>query len=126
MGRISPWPYRFISLTPSQVQERREVLDVRGTVAQASALLLLACVSLYWRTVESRPKPYLRSQTRLKNGVEEGTDKKRSWLDSPPVSGWRETRRQYLLTLGWAAWLVGLSAWRTGDGRCCSLLFMNY
>lgn len=113
MAHAYIWPYRFVSLTPAQIQERREVLDARGTVVQISALLLLASVTLYWRV----GKPSSRSRATLKGGYEQGS-LKRSWWDSPPVHGWRETRRQYLLTLGWVAWLVGLSAWRTGDGRC--------
>ncbi|EEP77181.1 predicted protein [Uncinocarpus reesii 1704] len=100
---ISRGPYRFLSLSAAQVQARRELLDLRGTIAQISALLLLLAASLYWRAVSAH-SPAAGGKKTGKN-----------WFDSPPVKGWRETRRQYLLTLAWGVWLVGLSAWRTDD-----------
>ncbi|WEW55315.1 hypothetical protein PRK78_000744 [Emydomyces testavorans] len=103
MGQIPLQPYRFLSLAPSQIQARRELLDLRGTIAQASGVIVLLCVGLY------------RRRTVARGSAAEEVSRGKSWLDAPPVKGWRETRREYLLTLVWAVWLVGLSAWRTGD-----------
>ncbi|EFW20192.1 conserved hypothetical protein [Coccidioides posadasii str. Silveira] len=98
------WPYRFVSLSQSQSQERREILDHRGIIAQVSALIVLVGVSLYRHAVLGST-----------SGTSRGKKGEKAWLDRPPFKGWRETRRQCLLTIVWAVWLVGLSSWRTGD-----------
>ncbi|KAK2789055.1 hypothetical protein FQN52_006422 [Onygenales sp. PD_12] len=43
----SLWPYRYTSPTPSQLQERRNLLTLRGEYAQVSALVFLLLFSVY-------------------------------------------------------------------------------
>ncbi|KAK2812575.1 hypothetical protein FQN50_001219 [Emmonsiellopsis sp. PD_5] len=100
----SLWPYRYTSPTPSQLQERRNLLTLRGEYAQVSALVFLLLFSAYrYATAGARRASRSRSV-------------KKSWLDSPlsPQQG-PETGRQYLVATAWLVWLIGLSAWRTGD-----------
>ena len=110
----SLWPYRFVTLSPKQIQDRRELLDRRGHYAQLSGLLLFIVVSLYTRFA-----PYIGKPNKTYNNRHDTQGKmspKPSWLDSCPRRGWGETRRQYLVALAWLGWLLGLSAWKTGDG----------
>ena len=104
--------YRFVSLTPDQVQERRDLLSLRAQYAQLSALLVFILASVYAR--------YTKSNGRIKSDGEK--KKVKGWLDYPPVAGWGETRRQYLITGVWFMWMVALSMWRTGDGMFVCLL----
>ncbi|KAJ9212574.1 hypothetical protein DTO166G4_5793 [Paecilomyces variotii] len=97
------WPYHFVSLSPAEVQQRRDVLTIRGHYAQYSTLAMALFISLYARLSKKRsvrPEP-------KKRGI--------SWWNSPPVQGWKETRKQYLLILSWLALLLTLSVWKTGN-----------
>ncbi|KAK2758095.1 hypothetical protein FQN53_008372 [Emmonsiellopsis sp. PD_33] len=102
----SIWPYRYTSPTPSQLQERRNLLTLRGEYAQVSALVFLFLFSVYrYATASARKASRSRSRS-----------VKKSWLDSPlsPQQG-PETCRQYLVATAWLVWLIVLSAWRTGN-----------
>ncbi|PKY04256.1 hypothetical protein P168DRAFT_253187 [Aspergillus campestris IBT 28561] len=89
------FPWHFVSVSTEAKQHRRELLDLRGYYAQISVVLAIVSIRLY----NLRRKPAVL----------------RSWWDAPPFPGWRETRRQYAVCLVWLGWLVGLSAWNTGD-----------
>ncbi|PGH04845.1 hypothetical protein AJ80_08454 [Polytolypa hystricis UAMH7299] len=104
------WPYHFISLTPSQIQERRDLLNLRGHYAQISALIVVVCVSVYRRVI-------IGGRGNNNRGKKERglLRKPSSWLDRPPVKGWGETRREYLVAMGWLVLMVGISGWRTGE-----------
>ncbi|KAL1961332.1 hypothetical protein VTO42DRAFT_60 [Malbranchea cinnamomea] len=101
----SLWPYRFVTLTPEQTQERRNVLTLRAQYAQLSTLLVLILVSVHARL----------SKTKRNVSKEQKKNQPKPWLDHPPVAGWGETRRQYLVMSIWLVWMVALSVWRTGD-----------
>lgn len=107
--------YRFVSLTPEQVQERRDLLCLRGQYAQISALLVFVFASGYAR--------YTKSNGKLKSDREK---KVKAWLDYAPVAGWGETRRQYLITGMWLVWMVALSMWRAGNGMFSPFLIPAY
>ncbi|KAL2002334.1 hypothetical protein VTN02DRAFT_162 [Thermoascus thermophilus] len=94
------WPYRFKSVSPAEVQHRRDVLNLRGYYAQSSALVVIFGIFVY--------RNYFRKDSTRRA-------KKISWWDSPPFQGWTETRRQYFITLLWLGWLLSLSVWNTGD-----------
>ena len=104
-----PWPYHFLSLTREQVAERRDLLTQRGIYTQLSALVILATLGVYRQARKHAAK---REQPRPRG--------KRTWIDSPPVKGWSETRKQYLIAAGWVVWIVGLAFWKTGDGEFSS------
>jgi hypothetical protein len=120
-----PWPYRFLSLTPAQVQERREILDRRGNYAQLSAFAVVFMVNAYQfmkrsgreSSVSKAGNEETSSDLARKKTAQRTTRQSRSWLNSPPVAGWSETRKQYLIALAWLLWLLVLSSWKTGDGR---------
>lgn len=97
------WPWRFVSLAPEELEQRRELLDHRGYYAQWSVLLVTLVVRIC-RIGALRSEHY-------------ASNKPRSWWHSPPVQGWAETRRQYLISFIWLGWLLGLAAWNTGNGR---------
>lgn len=126
------WPYHFLSLSRAEVQQRRDVLTLRGHYAQYSALAVIVFISIYTR-LSKKNSPQQRgtrstilgkesihdSDVRTTSGTDRsGTHRQGiSWWDLPPVPGWKETRKQYLLSLSWLAWLLILSVWRTGNGR---------
>ncbi|KAA8644687.1 putative metalloreductase Fre8 [Aspergillus tanneri] len=101
------WPWHFVSVSPAEKQHRRELLDLRGYYAQGSVLLVIVLTRLYKvysESTKSADRPNNRRSRRPK-----------SWLDSPPLAGWVETRRQYIFSLIWLGWLLSLSVWNTGD-----------
>lgn len=103
----SPWPYAFTSLSEEEKLRRRELLDLRGTYAQWSVIVVIVTLRLYqsWTTAQipggTGPKP--------RRGPS-------SWWDRPIVVGWIETRRQYLVCGLWLLWLLSLSVWNSGNG----------
>jgi len=117
--------YRFVSLTPEQVRERRELLDRRGNYVQLSALALILIVNTYQFTKRTGEKgsgwkvsnEEVSSDPARRKIVQRTTRRSRSQLNSPPVAGWSETRKQYLVILAWLLWLLILSSWHTGDGK---------
>lgn len=108
MSMSVSWPYRFKSLSPDEVQYRREILNLRGYYAQCSALVVIFSIFIY-------------GNTRRKDSTQQAVHaRKISWWDSPPFRGRTETRKQYLITLLWLTWLLSLSVWETGDGMSMS------
>lgn len=103
----SPWPYAFVSLSEEEKLRRRELLDLRGTYAQWSVIVVIVALRLYqiWATAQ------LDAGTTLK--PRRGPS---SWWDRPLVAGWIETRRQYLVCGLWLLWLLSLSVWNSGNG----------
>ena len=105
------WPWHFTSLTDAEKQQRRELLDLRGLYAQCSVLVALVLVRVYKKSFSEAPgseKPAER-RSRRKNS-------EKSWLDTPPIAGWMETRRQYIVCLIWLGWLLSLCIWKSGEG----------
>ena len=107
------WPWRFVSLSPAEVEHRREVLDLRGYYAQLSVLLAIIAIRVY----RTGARPTVKSQNTATG--------KRSWWDSPPFQHCTETRRQYLVSFIWLGWLLSLAAWNTGDGMWTYTLCFN-
>ena len=101
------WPWHFVSVSAAEKQQRRELLDFRGYVAQCSVLVVVLAIRVYQNYAQDADVVRQRSRHR-----------QRSWWDLPPLQGWTEMRRQYLISLVWLGWLLSLSAWKTGDGRC--------
>ncbi|RAL09995.1 putative metalloreductase Fre8 [Aspergillus homomorphus CBS 101889] len=100
------WPWHFVTLSEAEKEQRRELLDLRGSYAQYSMLLAILLVRLYTWVFQSGnepPKPNRRKPLA------------KSWLDSPPFAGWIETRRQYLVCSIWLMWLLCLCIWNSGD-----------
>lgn len=86
-------------------QQRRELLDFRGYIAQLSVLVVICAIRIY-QTYSTATEGAVKPRTRRRE---------QSWWDRPPFPGWTETRRQYAVCLIWLGWLLGLSAWKTGD-----------
>ncbi|KAJ5122083.1 Phenylalanine--tRNA ligase beta subunit [Penicillium atrosanguineum] len=101
----STWPWHFITVSEEEKSQRRDLLDLRGVIAQGSILVVIIVLRVYqaWATAQipgDAPKP--------RRGLT-------SWWDRPLVTGWLETRRQYLVCGVWLSWLVGLAVWKSGD-----------
>lgn len=103
----SSWPYQFVSLSEEEKEHRRELLDLRGTYAQWSIIVAIVALRLYqtWATNQGDGD----SATKPRRGPS-------SWWDRPIVTGWMETRRQYLVCGLWLLWLLSLSVWNSGNG----------
>ncbi|KAK6826643.1 hypothetical protein RU639_005725 [Aspergillus parasiticus] len=99
------WPWHFVSVSPTEKQHRRELLDLRGYYAQCSFLLFIILVRVYNSYFRARDKP---------NGSRTGR-RQRSWWDLPPFANWTETRKQYTICITWLACLLGLSIWNSGN-----------
>ncbi|PYH95003.1 rerric reductase like transmembrane component [Aspergillus ellipticus CBS 707.79] len=104
------WPWHFVTVSDAEKQQRRELLDLRGLYAQGSILVALVLVRLYNASSSAAPETEKPAERRSRR-----KPVKKSWLDSPPVAGWFETRRQYILCLLWLGWLLGLSIWNSGE-----------
>lgn len=99
------WPYRFVSLSEEETLRRRELLDLRGSYAQWSVVVVIVVLRLYQSWSTARIAEHAAPKSRS------------SWWDRPLVAGWLETRRQYLICGLWLLWLLSLSVWSSGDGK---------
>ena len=102
------WPWRvIISLSDEEKLRRRELLDLRGSYAQWSVIVIIVTLRIYRSWI-------------VASGPVDGTSKSgrglTSWWDRPLFAGWLETRRQYLTCGLWLLWLLSLSMWNTGGG----------
>ncbi|KAF7715170.1 Uncharacterized protein PECH_007485 [Penicillium ucsense] len=99
------WPYQFVTPSEEEKVRRRELLDLRGSYAQYSIILMAIVLRVY--------------QVRAHFAQGEIKDQRRrgqlTWWDRPLFAGWLETRRQYALCGLWLLWLIGLSFWNTGN-----------
>lgn len=112
LASMSPswsWPWHFVSVSGSEKKQRRELLDLRGYIAQCSVLVVILAIRVY--------QSYYANHA--ENGVRQPWHRGRqqSWWDRALFSRGAETRRQYVVCSLWLGWLLGLSTWRTGDGR---------
>lgn len=102
----SSWPYQFITISGEDKIRRRELLDIRGSYAQWSVIIVISVLRVYQAWALQRGSADI-SQSR-RGPV--------SWWDRPLAAGWIETRRQYLVCGLWLLWLAGLSIWNSGEG----------
>lgn len=101
------WPWHFAPVSAPDKQQRRELLDVRGYVAQLSVVVVVCAIRIY-QSYSKATEGAVKQRSRCRD---------QPWWDRPPFPGWTETRRQYAVCLIWLGWLLGLSVWKTGDGR---------
>lgn len=122
LASMSPswsWPWHFVSVSEFEKKQRRELLDLRGYIAQCSVLVVILAIRVY-RSYHAK---------HAGNGVRQPWPRGRqqSWWDQALFSRGTETRRQYVVCSLWLGWLLGLSAWRTGDGkRAIPLILLQF
>ena len=111
------FPYHFVSLDNAQIQQRRELLDYYGRLAQYSGLLVLFAFPVY------RVLPPMRAQkprtwkasTSAKADEDVSPLSRLAWaLDNEPFQGWG-TWRHWLVAFCWSSWLLILTTRDTGD-----------
>lgn len=100
------WPWHFAPVAAADKQQRRDLLDLRGYIAQCSVIAVVFAIRLY-RSYAGHSGYAVKERTQRRQ---------QSWWDLPPLPGWTDTRKQYLVCLAWLGWLLGLSVWRSGDG----------
>ncbi|KAJ5973665.1 hypothetical protein N7481_010875 [Penicillium waksmanii] len=105
----SSWPWHFITVSGDDKIRRRELLDIRGSYAQWSVIIVMSVLRVYqaWVT-HSAASANGTASSRPRRGPA-------SWWDRPLVTGWIETRRQYFVCGLWLLWLTGLSIWNSGE-----------
>lgn len=101
----SSWPWHFVTVSEEEKLQRRELLDLRGALAQVSIVLVIIALRVYqaWATAQ------------IPGDVPKTRRGPSSWWDRPLAAGWIETRRQYLVCSVWLAWLLSLAVWNSGD-----------
>ena len=129
------WPYHFVNPDAEGLAQRRKFLDSYANYAQLSAIVLLIAVKLNLalhqyltklrqsireadrRSLDHDKKPPAKgfSDGLLRSFLDQ--ESKWSWqLDDELVSGWG-TKRQVLLVISYAAWLLFLVLKDTADGK---------
>ncbi|KAF2773771.1 hypothetical protein EJ03DRAFT_264096 [Teratosphaeria nubilosa] len=129
------WPYRFGELTAEQKQQRRELLDWYGFVAQMSVLVPLLALQVYFLTVWVGKKiqrqkdlgapssPYAKAHrstttARIAKNVRLLARRIQWWLgNSLELLGYHlGTNGEVIAAVTWTAWLLLLlSCFQTGD-----------
>ncbi|KAF7592564.1 hypothetical protein BBP40_012724 [Aspergillus hancockii] len=78
-------PWQFVTVSPTEKQHRRELLDLRGYYAQFSILLVIGTIRLYNSYFRAAEEPRDSRSCR----------RQKSWWDLPLFENWIETRMQY-------------------------------
>lgn len=123
------WPYHFVDLTESQIQQRRFLLDNYGQFAQLSVLLLpllyqlFSCVRLIghrlqnkaqYRPLKARQSPTGRHSHSFDSSLSRFSRQRvHWWLDDEIAPGWG-SRKQWLSVAIWTSWLSCLVTKDTG------------
>jgi hypothetical protein len=146
IAKMGYFGYKFISLTPAQVADRRVQLDLHALAAQASLGLLLLVIQLVrlsnWALrryvtgdVQSRPgspqKKYV-GETIERGWAGKATKKGRAvmwWLgedmEFPLLAGTYGFKWQWVGGVVWGSWLAILCTQGTAPGEF-DILFWNY
>lgn len=106
----SSWPWHFITVSGDDKIRRRELLDLRGSYAQWSVIIVMSVLRVY--------QAWVTHSVASTNGIASSRPRRGpvSWWDRPLVTGWIETRRQYFVCGLWLLWLTSLSVWNSGEG----------
>lgn len=109
------WPWQFVSVSGAEKQQRRQLLDLRGYIAQCSVLAVVLAIRAfqsYHSQGTKRAENAVRRRRRPRG-------RPQSWWNQPLFSRGMETRKHYLVCSIWLGWLLSLSVWRTGNGIAC-------
>lgn len=122
--------YEFVTLDNEQTANRRQLLDLYGSIGQWSVLVMLALVQLafFIRWAIFKTAKVERPRSPHPNKVmdfgsrawywrlEEKLTRFRWWADERPREGWF-TKGECILGLVWSMWLLFLCVHRTGNGK---------
>ncbi|KAH7047406.1 ferric reductase like transmembrane component-domain-containing protein [Macrophomina phaseolina] len=120
--------YEFVTLDNEQTANRRQLLDLYGSIGQWSVLVMLALVQLafFIRWAIFKTAKVERPRSPHPNKVmdfgsrawywrlEEKLTRFRWWADERPREGWF-TKGECILGLVWSMWLLFLCVHRTGN-----------
>lgn len=111
------WPWQFVSVSGPEKQQRRELLDLRGYIAQCSVLAVVVAIRAfqsYQAWAGNRAEDAVRRRP--------PRGRQQSWWNQPFFRRGMETRKHYLVCSIWLGWLLSLSVWRTGNGTVLPFL----
>ena len=112
------WAYRFVTLTPEQIEERRILLDRAGYFAWLSPVVLLTVVYLYRLATSSSTKEVLNIQDDQLVTPPSGLKvlKRRiSWWLNAPLTPEFGSLKVHIIGLAYLGWLLFLIFRDTGD-----------
>ena len=115
MTMSMPGPYRFVTLSPQQIEERRNILDRNGFYAYLTPIVILTVVALYQKVA----RPSSRSS---KDGLKASPPtplrkiiRQAHWWLSTPLNPEFGAVRVHLMGILYATWLLFLSFRQTTD-----------
>ena len=110
-------PYRFVTLSPQQIDERRSILNRHGFYAWLSPIVILISISLFQAALKFRNAA---GSTTSSKGAKAPTAselriRRLKWWLSSPLTPEFGARQVHLLGLAYAIWLLVLAAHQTSD-----------
>ena len=111
------WPYRFVTLTPAQVEQRRQQLDQAGYFAYVTPVLLLLAVFLLRQVLSPASKGAAQSAKAkmVAPGILEVQKRRLAWWLNEPAVPEFGARKIMLLGLSYAGFLLFLIFKDTGN-----------
>lgn len=118
--------WHFVDLTQDQKHERRILLDRCGAIAQASVLVPLVVLQLYfgvcWLHDRLRRSHDIDQKTIHDQSLFQAITRIRQWIwwagEPVEVLGYHvSTRGDLIAATAWTAWLLLLCVLQTGDGK---------
>lgn len=109
------WPYKFVSLSNEQIQERRETLDRYGFYAYLSPMILLTAIYIIRKRLHgSYQADQGMERYREPSWMQLQLRRLSWWLDEPLTSEFGQIK-VHLLGLAYMSWLLFLSIHQTGN-----------
>jgi hypothetical protein len=109
------WPYHFVTLTPTQIEERRKLLDQAGYYAYLAPVIALASIYIL-RQIFSQPnKGAAQTGKPQVPGLLTVQKRRLVWWLNEPLTPEFGARKVHFMGLAYAGFLLFLIFRKTGD-----------
>ncbi len=108
------WPYHFVTLTPEQVEERRQLLDRAGYYAYLTPVIFLGVIYLLRQATAPATKGAAQTKVEVP-GIFTVLKRRITWWLNEPLVPEFGARKVIILGLAYWGWLLYLIFRKTGD-----------
>jgi Ferric reductase like transmembrane component/Ferric reductase NAD binding domain len=109
------WPYRFVSLSPEQIYERRKLLGLYGFCAWVSPIIVVLSIYLVRLLLTRTSSTSPHSSSNKASTFFQVNIRRLLWILESPLPSDFATVKVHLIGLLYISWLLFLTVHQTGD-----------